>query len=68
MKHGPLTKLDKRNMTGSKTSTIIPCQQIKISLFFQFMANLEQYGSGILHTLSMIIKFSLIRTFNLTKT
>ena len=46
MKLGPVTKLDKRNKTTSKKLTMTSCQQIVTSLsFFQFMANLEQFGS-----------------------
>ena len=48
MKLGPITKLDQNNKTKSKKLTVIPCQEIVISLsFFQFMVNLEQSGSRI---------------------
>ena len=48
MKIGSVTKLDKNNKTKSKKLTVMPCQEIVISLsFFQFMVNLEQSGSRI---------------------
>ena len=45
------------------------CRQIVTSLsFFQFMANLEQSGSRIPDAQHVKLIFSLVGTFNLTKT
>ena len=69
MKPGPVTKLDKRNKGMSKKMTMTSCQEIVMSLpFFQFTASLEQSRSRIPDAWSVKVIFSLIVTFNLTKT
>ena len=46
MKLGTITKLDKKNKTVVKKMTMTSCQKIVTSLlFFEFTANLEQYGT-----------------------
>ena len=48
MKHGPVTKLTKRNKRTSKKLTMTSCQKVVTSLpFFRFMANLKLSGSRI---------------------
>ena len=68
MKLGPATKIDKRNMATSKKLTTISFQQNVTSLsFFQFMANLEQFGCwipgawSVKHISSLIVAFYLTR-------
>ena len=69
MRLGQVTEVDMRNMTMSKKLTITLCWQIMASsLFFWFIANLENFGSGIPDAWSVILRFSLIATFYLTKT
>ena len=74
MKIVSVTKLDKNNKTKSKKLTVMPCQEIVISLsFFQFMVNLEQSGSripevqSVKRSYSLIVTFCLIQTENRTK-
>ena len=68
MKHGPLTKIGKNKRT-SKKMMMTSCQQMVTSLpFFQFIANLELYGSQILGAQSMKLTFSSKVTFYVTKT
>ena len=51
-----------------KSLMLTLCRQIVTSWsFFQFMANLEQSGSRIPDAWSVKFKFSIIETFNLTK-
>ena len=46
MKLGTITKLDKENKTVVKKLTMMSCRKIVTSLlFFEFKANLEQYGT-----------------------
>ena len=66
MKLGPATKIDKKNMATSKKLTTISFQQSVTSLsFFQFMANLEQFGCwipdawSVKHISSLIVAFYL---------
>ena len=67
MKFVPETKHEKRNKTTSKKLTITSYQQIVTSLlFFQFTSNLEQSGSRIPHTQSLLM-ISLIVIVYLTK-
>ena len=67
MKLEPVTKLDKSTKQSQKKLALTICQQILTSLsIFQFMANMEQYGSQILGKLSVKITFSLKVTFFLT--
>ena len=62
MKHGPVTKIGKRNKATS-------CRRIMASLsFFGFLANLEQSGGRIPDTESAEVMFSVIGTFCPTKT
>ena len=69
MKLGPVTKLDKRNSKKSKKLAMTPCREIVTSLsFFQFIANLEQFGSWISDVYPVKLRFSLIVTFYLLKT
>ena len=69
MKLGPVTNLDKRNKTTSQKFELTSCWKIVTLLsFFQFIANLEQFGSGILDAQSAKLRFSLIATFYLTNT
>ena len=69
MKLGPETKRDKRNKIMPKKLTMMSCQQImNLLLFFQFIADLEQPRSWIPDAWSVILTFSLRRTFCLTKT
>ena len=70
IKLGPVTKLNKRNMTMSKKKlTMRLCRQIMTSmLFFQLMIDLEQSGTRIPEAYSINHTFSLIETFHLTKT
>ena len=69
LKHGPVTKLDKKNTAASKNLTMTSCRQTATSLsFFRFMTNLELSGSRIRDALSVIFPFSLMVTFYLTKT
>ena len=60
MKHGPVTKLDKRNKTTSK--------KMMLTSFFGFLANLEQSGDRIPDTESAKVMFSVTVTFCCTKT
>ena len=69
MKLEPLTKLDKRITATSKNLTITSCRQIMAALsFFQFMANLEQFGNQIPNDcqISLILTFYLIKTVSKT--
>ena len=69
MKLGPVTKLDKKKMAVSKNLTMTSCQQYLMSLSFsQFMADLEQLESRIPDEWSVVLTFSLIAIFHLTKT
>ena len=69
MKLGPVAKLYKRNTTTSKKLTMASFQQIITALsFFQFMTDLEQSGTWIPDSWSVILTFLLISTFYLTKT
>ena len=69
MKLGPVTKLDKRNKTGSKKIDDDICREIETSLlFFGFLANLEQSGDRVPDTEPSKVVFSVIITFCLTKT
>ena len=69
MKHGPVTKLDKRNKTTSKNLTLTSCPKIVTSLlFFGLLANLEQSRGRILDTESAKFMFSVTVIFCLTKT
>ena len=46
MKLGTITKLDKKNKTVVKKLTMTSCRKTVTSLlFFEFTANLEQYGT-----------------------
>ena len=48
MKPGPVTKIDKRKKVLSKTfDADFMSENMTSLLFFRFMANLEQSGSGI---------------------
>ena len=48
MKLGPVRKIDNRNKTTlKKTDNDVISQNVMSLLFFQFMANLEQFGSQI---------------------
>ena len=68
MKLGPVTNLARRNTTTSKKLTMMSYRQIMTSSsFFRFMASLQQTGSRILDACSVILIFSLIVTFYLTK-
>ena len=65
MKFRPVTKLDKRT---SKNLAMSSCWRILMPLsFFQFMANLERFGSRIPDEQSIKLTFSLIVIFYLTK-
>ena len=70
MKLGPVSKIDKKNKTTSKKNlTMTSCQKIVTSsLFFAFLANLEQSGGRILDTEDAKVLFSVIVTFRFTKT
>ena len=69
IKLGPVTKLDKRNKMTSKNLMMTLCRKIvTLSTFFQFIADLEQFGSRISEALSVKLIFSLTVTFYLTKT
>ena len=69
MKLGPVTKLDKRNKTTSKSFDDNIMSKIVTSLlFFGFFANLEQSGDRIPDTESTKVIFSVIVTFVLAKT
>ena len=69
MKHGPVTKLDKRNKTTSKNFTLTSCQKIKTSLvFIGFLAKLDQSIGQTSDTVSAKVMLSVIVTFCLTKT
>ena len=69
MKLGPVTEVDKRNKTTSKTFDDAPCRKIVTSLrFLQFTANLEQSGGRIPDAYVEKLIFSLIVTFHFTKT
>ena len=68
MKLGPVTKFDKKIRRHQKKLMMMSCQQIVISLiFFQFMANLEQFGSQITEAWSLKLIFSLTLTLYLKK-
>ena len=70
MKLGSVTKLDKRNKTTSKKWIITSCWKIVTLLpFFQFMANLRQYGSRNPDAciFSLIVTFYLAKAGNKTK-
>ena len=61
MKHGPVTKLDKKNKTTSKNLMLTSCRKIVTSLsFFGFLANLEQSGGRILDRESAKVMFSVV--------
>ena len=62
MKLGTVIKLDKRNKTTSKNLKVTSLP------FFQFMANLNQFGSWIPSDQSVKLKFLLTVTSYLTKT
>ena len=48
MKLGPVTKLDRKNKTASKIDDDVMSLNCDVIVtFFQFMANLEQFGSRI---------------------
>ena len=67
-KLGPVTKLDKRKQLP-KYSTMMSCRKIVTSsLFFGFLANLEQSGGRIPNTKPAKVTFQLIVTFCLRKT
>ena len=69
MKHGPVTKLDKRNKATSKNFTLTSCQKIVTSLsFIGFLSNLEQPIGRTSDTESAKVMFSVVVTFFLTKT
>ena len=69
MKLGPATKLDKSNTETLKNVTMMSCRQfVTLLLFLRFMVDLEQFGSRIRDPWSVIVTFSLIVTFYLTKT
>ena len=69
MKHGPVTKLDKRNKTTSKKMMVTSFQEHVTSLsFFGFLANLEQSRDRIPDTESAKVMFSVTVTFCRTKT
>ena len=58
MKHGPVTKLDKRNKrTRKKIDDNVISANCDIIIIFQFMANLEQSGSRIALALSVNLLF-----------
>ena len=58
MKHGPVTKLDKRNKrTRKKIDDNVISGNCDIIIIFQFMANLEQSGSRIALALSVNLLF-----------
>ena len=60
IKHGTVTKLDKRNTAIPKKLTTTSCQQIVTYLsFFQFMVNLEQSRSQIFDAWSIKHTFTL---------
>ena len=68
MKHGPVTKLDKRNKTRQKNLTMTSCRKFVTSLsFFRFLANLEQFWGRIPDTECAEIMFSVIVTFFLQR-
>ena len=70
MKLGPVTKLDKKNKTTSKTfnnNVISGNCDVTVSVWVSF-ANLEQSGGRIPDTESAEIMFSVKITFFLTKT
>ena len=62
MKLGPVTKIDKINKARSKNLTMTSL------LFFQFMVNLEPFGSWIPDAWFVKLIFSIIGTFYLPKT
>ena len=69
MKHGPVTKLDKKNKTTSKNLMLTSCRKIVTSLsFFGFLANLEQSGGWLPETESAKVMSSVKVAFCLTKT
>ena len=61
MKLGPVTKINKKNMTTSKKKmTMTSCRQIVTLLSFsRFMANMERSGSGIPDAWLLKLTFSL---------
>ena len=68
MKLGTVTKFDKENTTMSKRLPVMLCYKIMNSFsFFQFMTNLEQSKSQIPDAWPIILKYSLITIFCLTK-
>ena len=69
MKHGPVTKLDKKNTAPSKKMAMTSCRKIvPLLTFFQFMANLQPSGSSIPDAWPTKLTYLLIITFYFTKT
>ena len=67
MKHGPVTKLDKRNTTTSKEIDYDVCRQIMTSsLFFRFVVDLEQSRTRLPNAWSMNLAISLTEMFYFT--
>ena len=65
---GTVTKFDKENTTMSKRLPVMLCYKIMNSFsFFQFMTNLEQSKSQIPDAWPIVLKYSLITIFCLTK-
>ena len=62
-----LTKLDKGNMTTSKFDNGVISVNCDVNSVFQFMDNLEQFGSRIPDAWSIKLTYSLIVSFCLTK-
>ena len=69
MKLGPVTKLDKRNKTTSKTfDNDIMSTNCDITVIFSIYGQFGATGSWIPDALSIKLTFSLTLTFYLTKT
>ena len=69
MKRGPVNTFRKRKKTASKNLTVTSCQKTVMSLsYFQFMANLKQFGNQIPDTYPVKCMVSSKVTFYLTKT
>ena len=70
MKLWPVTKLDKKKHGNVKKicAKFLMSVDCEVIVNFQFMANLEQFGSRILDTWSVNLTFSLIVSFCFTKT
>ena len=69
MKLGPVTKIDKRNKTTSKSFDVTSCREIVTSLsFFGFLVNLEQSRDRIPDTESAKVMFLVTVIFCRTKT